>query len=631
MQDGARNALIGYLYQLLGTAALCIRWVSDGDDAWASLTAEDDALHVEEYGQDAILRPPPHSGRTARAIQFKYSTTERSEIAPQELKEILLRFDASRREALADGVFVGRYELVTNRVASKGAQKILDEGRGAARPRGLLLRDGEKPKWLEPYDGDPVRAANAWHSVLRDLSVHRPASFEGQLDELRQFSKQYGVLDDEWKDRVNGLVGLLVAQTATGLPVDLSRRWLKGQIAGDADAVSLTFGVSQKPRIADSCQKQLLERLEDNHSATALRYYVPREAQRKIRDELAKWPLVLVYGQGGCGKSLAVGKYLQSVSDRQLVWSTPASHASEREVVEAFTRLRLPASGGIAADRSMRHIRARLDIANPGDRLLWIIDLDGVDEVARSPCDLRAMIKLCWNRGDRDSSPASLILTCRSQTTEIAALQIVSYWLDTAEPRLVKDRIGLIAISDFSDEELVQAATMRNGPAERRIVRALDPGLSAMMGDRDHRETSVPDHLLRSLRHPVVWGHYAELDDDQRCHVLDCDAEWLGQLAERLRCRFILRCTKRRPCIEPEGVRHALSAVARATAHAQQHPVQEFQRSCDATLGSGGAEWLRHECLTYGLILNDSADSWRWAHRFFVEYLATAREGGVCV
>src|SRR5438874_1298541 len=35
MVDGARNALLGYLYQLLGTAAVSIREVASAADAWA--------------------------------------------------------------------------------------------------------------------------------------------------------------------------------------------------------------------------------------------------------------------------------------------------------------------------------------------------------------------------------------------------------------------------------------------------------------------------------------------------------------------------------------------------------------------------------------------------------------------
>src|SRR4051812_13938559 len=40
MQEGARNALLGYLYQFVGVASLRVREVAPGDDAAAQLIIE---------------------------------------------------------------------------------------------------------------------------------------------------------------------------------------------------------------------------------------------------------------------------------------------------------------------------------------------------------------------------------------------------------------------------------------------------------------------------------------------------------------------------------------------------------------------------------------------------------------
>src|SRR4051812_49344273 len=100
MVDGARNALLGYLYQLLGTATLKVREVPSAADAWAQIIAGVDSGTVlsEEFGQDATIHPAATLDRGITAIQFKHSATAGSLIEQGELTDILLAFDQSRQE-----------------------------------------------------------------------------------------------------------------------------------------------------------------------------------------------------------------------------------------------------------------------------------------------------------------------------------------------------------------------------------------------------------------------------------------------------------------------------------------------------------------------------------------------------
>jgi hypothetical protein len=108
MLDGARNALLGYLYQLLGTASVRVREVRSGDDAWADLIARTGAGVVicEEFGQDATVRPLGLPTQGVVAIQFKHSAATGSLIDRSELIDILCGFDRSRLEAKKEGVTI---------------------------------------------------------------------------------------------------------------------------------------------------------------------------------------------------------------------------------------------------------------------------------------------------------------------------------------------------------------------------------------------------------------------------------------------------------------------------------------------------------------------------------------------
>src|SRR5258708_1534960 len=140
MVDGARNALLGYLYQLLGTAAVSVREVASAADAWAHLIARvgQGDLLSEEFGQDATVHPAATPSRGVTAIQFKHSATAGRLIERDELIDILVAFDRSRLQAATDGVVIEHYALVTNRRLGPRAQEIVDHRANPTPHRSLL-------------------------------------------------------------------------------------------------------------------------------------------------------------------------------------------------------------------------------------------------------------------------------------------------------------------------------------------------------------------------------------------------------------------------------------------------------------------------------------------------------------
>ncbi len=633
MVDGARNALLGYLYQLLGTATLKVRDVPSAADAWAQIIARVDsgAVLSEEFGQDATIHPAAALDRGVTAIQFKHSATAGSLIERYELIDILVALDRSRHEAESRSVLIEHYAIVTNRRLDPSAQAIVEYQTNPSPHPSLNLRtatDKGKPiegnvKRLKPYGGDPAAAAAAWHSVIQALKVFPGETFEADVDRLRQFAARYGVLDREWTQSLDSLIGALIRETTEGRTFDITLAWLKEHLIGDEAAANLQFGCPFTPHISNVCRERLEERAKRQHTIRP-QDYLERQIQQEIQDQTQQYPVVFVSGGGGSGKSLAVVNFLRSIADRQLIWTEGAITATEELLVREVTAVRLPKGGRAGVDQYLGDVFARLTIANGNRRPLWTIDLDGIDEAPERVAPIRTLINLCWARGSRDASPASLVASCRAEAGYRSKEDLVAQWLDTPEPGLV-DGIGFVELGDFTDQEIVDAARLLNGTPERRIIWEGTRSAGAVR----HDFAPVPDQILLSLRHPVVWGGYASLPEAERNGVLDGERIHLDHLAERFCVRFLVRCRTRKRWRDAQGLESALKKVAHATnIRRPPYSIDDWDQASQVCLDRAEARDLYHESLSYGLIKREASRSWRWGHPFLADYLASVLGGG---
>lgn len=109
--DGGAWSLLGYLYQLLGSAIVSL-------DSKETTPGETDAIiEVEEHGQDTTVT----LAREIRLIQFKHSEGE-YDIAPKELAAILETLEASEKAIDRRGKKV-TWLLQTNRGLSPVAER----------------------------------------------------------------------------------------------------------------------------------------------------------------------------------------------------------------------------------------------------------------------------------------------------------------------------------------------------------------------------------------------------------------------------------------------------------------------------------------------------------------------------
>src|SRR5438309_7436016 len=102
MRDGARDSLLGYLYQFVGIAslrALSTEITGDGISTVVRAKVASGRLIHECVGQDAKVQPAPGVAGGSMLIQFKHSGDEGNELDEAELVEILCKLERSRQEA----------------------------------------------------------------------------------------------------------------------------------------------------------------------------------------------------------------------------------------------------------------------------------------------------------------------------------------------------------------------------------------------------------------------------------------------------------------------------------------------------------------------------------------------------
>lgn len=641
MPDGARRALLGYLYQLLNTAAL--RAVPSGVDGYpASLLADVrlGQLVLEVHGQDAAIRIDRTGPAELVALQFKHLGEPGSTLGFQDLIEILHALEMSRRAAAAVNETINRSFLVTNRTLDPRAKRLWAKRNGSRRPDELQLikntastlaawKESILSAYATPKAGAATAttaktAATAWWAVLKGLVLFENFTFDRGLVDLRDYAAAFGVLEAEQEERLNQLAGLLFRTTAAG-PVQLSRQVMNGCLVGSERGACLRFRGPHVPHIAERCNASLdshIVRVAGSPGGNLAR----RSVQEAIRAAASQHSVVFVHGPGGVGKSTEALCYLRSVTATQVAIHLPADEASEAAIGREFHRLRTESATTLAA-HPIDDAIARIGAANRSVRRGLTVGLDGADEVETRSAPLsaiRGLINRCWASGDPSRSGFTLIVSCRSRPGSYGTgeADLINRWLNSAHPDALLPTLGFVPVGDFEPEELLEAARQRGTGAEARLAEWLEPGRT--------RSRIVPqgmnisDFVVHALLHPVVWGAYLDLVEDIRNRALDGDPGGLDALAQRFLAIFFRKCQSR-GATPPEGVmRAALEAVAAGSPAPPLTRLDGWVSRCTGggCLNDREANFLFNEANDYGLIALESATEWRWRHGFVRDYLA---------
>lgn len=640
MIDGARNALGGYLYQIVGGTGLTARAVDLSDDEEGELLCEliiearnARVLH-EVHGEDLMLRREDAAENSGTAVQFKYSRHGAADlIRPSQLREILQAFH--RCAAAASSEYpITSYVLVTNRELNNQVQEYykrrstsFDDLKEADR-RWLRVPAGQRQEIEKQFEAGET-AARKWYRIFQNLTIYPRIRPEYWLNTLREYARARGVYDDEFEPALNRLVGDALRTTVQS-PTEFSQGWLNCCLVGFSEARSLLLSAPEN----DSALSEAAEAVRHwtkNSLGAPEEELVRRGYLDDLDEKLTQHPIVLVLGWGGCGKSVLAAQFLLASATSRFVAAASARDVRGGWLGQVFNTWRhLSPSQGPHLDGD---VPKRLRHANPCEpRPILLIDIDGVDERGDlSWKDIRALTTLCRGQNHRVPDMA-LILTSRSTTNspERDRRDLISKLFSVEYPEDVENLFGVIQVDDFTPPEFAMVVHRADTTIRGRLQQAAEKSAGDLLGTSVSESATVPDagpappDIAASLRHPALWGVFSRLSLTDQHRVLDEQPAGFDRLTERFVERFCRKVNRRRPTLASERVRSALVRIAGSFPRHQTLVRRERNWITPAAplVTMDEAALLFDEALSYGMIREEEPGRWVWRHRFLHDSLA---------
>lgn len=590
--DAGAWSFLGYLYQLIGTAASPVSLLSDEPKHLGELDA---LIEIESHGQDAVVI----GDETAQLIQFKHSEKKR-EISPSELSSILdAMSDAEASLRARRTVQTVEWVLKTNRPLSAIARKVIN---------------GE----LETGAG---RTATVYFRNLRAQGLRLTVEnldwteMESVLDKQ---SHAFGISErPKVIDRVVALLARVI-QKPVGLRLIRSDD-LALALAGYEGAKSVMISDCVLSRTIE------LEQIASALNAPVLDDIIPRAS---LRDLLPKpdEAIVLVTGPGGVGKTVSVLRALRDLAStqRHLVGAImPGPSPRGRSVGQLVADWR-----GAQRPDSIDESIARLRIANGNiQKPVLVLALDGLDESEWRE-DGRVTETLAYFM-DTHNRPASadalLVVTARNRQ------QFLSHFPRQGAGGARNRDVREIPLDEFTDDELL-TVWRKWFPGEPEPVLVPTNNEAATFGEVRGAPT-VP--MSSALHHPILVGCVSELSPQQRQGVIAGDAaNWRAVLDIYL--EWFSGKVMVRHGFPVDTVMDVLRAVARATTtngnadlDFQAHWIEPARADIDATDRVFRNIFL--DAITAGVIESSlgrfempdrMAVPWRWCLRLVPEHLS---------
>jgi energy-coupling factor transporter ATP-binding protein EcfA2 len=643
MIDGARNALGGYLYQILAGAGLAARAVECRDEqellCALIIEARNARILYEMHGEDLVFRREDAASNSGILVQLKFSRHGAAElITPSELRDILRAFHRSAAMASVEFPVTG-YVLVTNR-------DLTDKAREYHRQRTTPFDDLKRADrdWLNVPDsqkegiekderfGTVEAAARAWYTVFQNLTIFPRVDSDHWYQALREYTTARGLYEHEFDPALSRLVGDAVLLTLQG-PAEFSRGWLNRCLLRLPDARSLRLSASSNDSARQGAAEALRTWLERSLGVTE-QALVRREYLDTLSEQLAKHSIVFVLGRGGCGKSTLAAHFLLESMSSRFVAAVSARDLHNLWLGQEFNAWRDPTSGREHSPSSIDDVLRRLRHANGNEPPpILLLDIDGLDEQGdRGREAIRALVGLCRPRVVGGGSDLGLILTARANASRAdrALRELIADLFSAEYPGDMEDQFGVVWIDDFTEAEFV--AVLRHVDVEVRT--RLQAAVGTMAGtppDTTVAESAMTPgapsplpEMVESLRHPVLWGFFSRLTVEEQHQVLDGADAGLDRLTERFVERFCVKVYRRRSTLQGERARRALVQVARSFPPHQA--LARFQTNWIAQAAplvtQDEAAFLFAEAVSYGMIREEEPGRWAWRHRFLRESLA---------
>ena len=584
-KDGGAWCLVGFLYQLLGSAAVSIQEAPTNTE---NLSAR--FVQIEQHGQDAVTR----SGGTIRLIQFKYSDHKKP-IGPAEFLKIVNTFRKSERVLRARTSWL----LTTNRPLSKKTQS---------------LRSGPLPQ----QSGDRKVAKSIRRLKSRfDVDASAFSQFRAKILER---AAGFGIDENpDISQRVIGYLSDLVLQPEGQRQVSRSR--LDGAIAG--------YEAPQSISAADpDCRSRLrtaLSNLATQLHAPPLSDVLPRRDVEKMLRE-PSIALAIVCGPGGSGKTISVVKALHDyINEKKRLAGAlmPGDFPTRSTLPELVASWR---STYPRAPESLTQSLNRIRIANRvAERPILLLALDGIDENDSQAEAGEVLGHFMALHQKPDQQDALLIVTCREpdQLEGLIGAQGAG-GMPLRAPHLVR-------LDDFTREEFDEVWERWFGTEPPDVSQSSD-------AESTFGTPQLPSHIGVALRHPIFLGCFRGLDEEQRERflndepepwrvVMDRYLEWFSVKVNR-RLRLNLGTTKR---ILRAAAAATVSERSETTYQLETHWIQPGMR--ETSLTRPELKRVFDDAITAGIVDVDgerysveSAASrpWRWRFTQLRDHLVTS-------
>jgi hypothetical protein len=586
-EDGALFALVGFLQQMLGTAADYIRYSGlklTGHPRFESVIVE-----TEVGGQDSVASGVSTSGHKLQVItQYKFSLGRRP-------------IDAG-----------GAAEIISG----------LESAKGPKRPRQATVE-------LRLCSNRPLTppAEHALRKSKIKYEIYDPISAQSTL---REYASRFGTNDREFRSGATNLAGYLIDLATSPGSHQLDRAEFDKRLAGLDHPCSI--------RISDAANR-LHKNLENQRW-----HYVGSRATLAYRKTLgdaitssAYDALIVLEGDGGTGKTTAIWQMLNDTVAGAAPQLRLTHLMSPSETVYTFGELIEKLRGGANSNSDDDAGMERLKLANGGaSPPLLVLGLDGIDEIDPSDPALeksRRLIRFFWSlhtrhMNEQSRPPARLLVSCRERRDVEAIIQ-------TRSGTGVREPAPLyIPVGSFEDSDLAFLLRSPGGEVTpdvaKKLLAALDAG-PLFREDTEFAKEVADDQAgrcLHLLRHPKIWHCFTMLTPEQQDGILQQDDRAFMVLAEMYLKWFQNRANFRRHRFDPEDIILVLRNVAgncfsASKTYQQTEWVQCTMETLEWPLGR--AEHFYREAVHSGLVDVESQRAWRWRHEFLVKYLTPQR------
>ena len=619
--ESGRYSLAGFLYQIVGSGVEGLRLAKcqkDGTDGKVN-----EILELEQLGQDLVVRSADDPD-SIRLIQFKYSSTN-TIVKPSEMRKILQTFLVCVREAKKK-ISGCAFEFCTNRDLHSDIDVWFEAKKEKDRSK-LKVAINATSQSGEVADLEEICDIFERFKYLRVADVDLKAGLDLAAAKL-------GMLGKEIPGGVTRLIGFLAKKSAEWGERRVLPNELRSEYAGHPDAFELLSepSISKRKKDIDSFQQE-----EARKSAKDLR---ARIVNRTTTDDIVlsvlQYPVVVVYGDGGCGKSIAVADALMTCLHDQ--HKPPGFSLIGR--AEAMTPPTVILK--IADWRNCSNHSDGADFSAAFDRLkaaystspVLVICFDAIDEKRGETLEeetlklIRQVIRLAReSRAEAGKPVVSVVLTCRHRSEADGNIQ------RNGNPIAPENDVKYIRIGDYDDDEMRTAIRTIDGfdsEVAQRISDTLDSfDISVAVSKRPaFRETivDVPNEVIELIRHPVLCFVFSQLTVEQQRQCLDGDQQALHYLGRDYVDWFRIKAQCRIRNLELGQCAEALYAAAKTFGDANDigNVAANWLEPVDRSIGNRlQAQLLYKEAISAGLILeiDQREKTWRWRHPWFCNFL----------